>query len=1051
MKSCFGCICLLSLASAAAAASGLVGRWNFDEGAGTVAGDSSGHGRDAEIRGAGWVARGDGFALHVDDGGEHAACDSVPASLFEDGPVSVEAWVKPTVKGHGEAHLIGQGMGSFVLTYYNAELCYWYIGSGGNNLRGKLALHGWNHVVGAYDGESMAMWINGRQVGSKLSKEKGYTAGNGFHMGSSGGSDGPRFEGAMDTVRLYNRSLSAEEVVAHFKDEAEGYGYDPTWFHRLKVTPYYYLDRGEVVVEANYRGLQPLPEGARLEATLASRADPEQILERQVLDALPEGGEAEIRISSRDLVRGDYVIRIALRDGGEVPEEELTFAFPPGEAPLPAPASQVVGPLPAPPRPTPFTVTVDPAGGFTLRIKEADYPFQTRVSWPEGDFNVLGDTGGGEPEWEADVEAVDDSRYMVRARGRHYRIDRRIDVRPTHVYLRDTYTNTTDEDLGLLIHNEMPLAEDQVTSSRLGGFEGRLRASSTGSAEIFSPSVFVTDRNTGIGIVPIDDVFVVQCLLYADNDTPGVGTEQFALAPGDAYTLEWAVYPTGSRDYYDFVNAFRTAEGRIGRVDGGLGFMSYGPMNRRQVPDETFFANRGMKYGIIHCLSRAADDPEVSIEGIEFTDFPREMQLLKAQGAAFRRKHPGRKAMFHVAHSLYMTNDPERYADSKVILADGSHAVWGASEPYVSRKRMEEGWTWWIYYPTPGNSFHDALLRSVDVMMDELNMDGAFMDGFLAGYQGTLTYDGRWDGHSAEIDLQTKTITRKMGSVLLLSQPSMIEFARKIRDKGGVVVANNTMMTRSMANERYIIFDQEVASGPHLHFGPSVTALAQGPFANQKEMYLDMLDKLSWGELFVYYQDRIKLPGPSLAAFQFPMTFEEIRSGLVRGRDRIVTMNSGIYGWPGEVQLHQVHAFDARGVLVRNRFLTTVDAHGVRTRLDFGGNESAVIEPIPVHLEAAGPVNARVTAYDHSSLAVELHGQGEAALQMFVATTYPDKRDGVYTDGGMNPGVVGVGTPYRVTVDGETRVIEERDGLLSIPLALEGAVEVKVERERNAR
>jgi hypothetical protein len=218
MKPLLGCIGILLLAiTASAAPEGLVGEWNFDEGTGTVAGDSSGNGHDAKLHGAGWVAQGEGFALLVDDGGEHAACNNVTAALFEAGPVSIEAWVKPTVKGHGEAHLIGQGMSSFVLTWYNAELCYWYIGSGGNNLRGKLTLHGWNHVVGAYDGANMTMWINGRQVGSKKSKEPGYKPGDAFHIGSSGGSDGPRFEGALDSVRLYNRAVSAEEAVAHFK------------------------------------------------------------------------------------------------------------------------------------------------------------------------------------------------------------------------------------------------------------------------------------------------------------------------------------------------------------------------------------------------------------------------------------------------------------------------------------------------------------------------------------------------------------------------------------------------------------------------------------------------------------------------------------------------------------------------------------------------------------------------------------------------------------------------------------------------------------------
>ena len=105
-----------------------------------------------------------------------------------------------------------------------------------------------------------------------------------------------------------------------------------------------------------------------------------------------------------------------------------------------------------------------------------------------------------------------------------------------------------------------------------------------------------------------------------------------------------------------------------------------------------------------------------------------------------------------------MTNEPERFPDSKVILANGEQAVWGASEPYVSKKAQEAGWTWWIYYPTPGNSFHDAMMKSVDVMMDDLGFDGAFMDGYLAAYISSWTYDTDvcWDGHTAQIDLNTK-------------------------------------------------------------------------------------------------------------------------------------------------------------------------------------------------------------------------------------------------------------------------------------------------------
>ncbi len=42
----------------------LLGDWRFDEGGGDVAGDSSGHGNDGEIRGADWVKGKFGTALH---------------------------------------------------------------------------------------------------------------------------------------------------------------------------------------------------------------------------------------------------------------------------------------------------------------------------------------------------------------------------------------------------------------------------------------------------------------------------------------------------------------------------------------------------------------------------------------------------------------------------------------------------------------------------------------------------------------------------------------------------------------------------------------------------------------------------------------------------------------------------------------------------------------------------------------------------------------------------------------------------------------------------
>jgi len=783
------------------------------------------------------------------------------------------------------------------------------------------------------------------------------------------------------------------------------------------------------VVEADYKGLRPLQGRARLEVTLSDAEKPGIVIRRQVMEPLPQTGLVEMKFSCEGLAAGKYLVRAILSDGsGARPVEEFSFSHPAALPPLPPPADRVAGPLPPVPGPTPFRLVMGKRGGFALRIKEGTYRFDTRISWPNGDFNSLVADGHlrgrAERSWNIRVRSAGEGRHVVDAGGRFYTLHREVKVFPTHVYVKDTYTNKTDADLGLLIYNELRISRDQVAESRIGGFERGGRV--TGA---FNSSIFVDDGNTGIGMLPLDDVYVIQGVLYSEPDRMGMGTEKFALGPGKSYTLEWAVYPTGSGDYYDFINTFRRVEGRIGTIDGALGFFTISPKNRRQIPEKEFVEMRGLKYGLMHNLAGIADDPQLSIQGIEFMDFPQERKLLREQADAIHRKFPNLKVLPHIAHSLYCTNNPERFPDSRVILANGEQAIWGVPYAYISKERQEAGWKFWIFYPTPGNAFHDALIRSVDVLMDDMGMDGGFMDGFFAGYGSRWTYDGRWDGHSAEIDPKTKTIKRKLGSVLLLSQPSLIQFCRKIRDKGGAVVANNTVITRSIANEKYIIHDSESGAGPQLHLAPTVTALAIPTGAKtKKDVYLNMLENLKWGELFIYYGGHFDYDYRPLAAREFPMTFEEIRAGLVKGKERIVTMNSGVYGWPGRRDLHLVYKYDARGAPAQHAFITTVDDSGVRTELNLEKNESAVIEPVPAVLAADAPVNVRVLRYDPTGLHVLLNGRGHAVLHV-TSGAFP----------------VEAGRTYRVAVAGAGRTIAAKDGTLTVALSLDGQVEVLVQ------
>ena len=1019
----------------------LLAKWNCDDGSGAVLSDSSGHGHHGAISGATFVPQGSGFALHLDGRDDYVDCGpggSGGIGIY--GQVTLEAWLKPLLKAHGGSVVMGQDLHTYLLMYYNTEICIWYIGSGANRVDGAQALGEWNHVVAAFDGTSMTVWVNGRQTGTRESLYTELDPTGPFIIGTKAQPSLPRFKGLLDSVRVYDGAMTGEEALAHFRAEAGEHDFDPAWFTDVRVTPYYYLDADEpeVVIEADYLFLQPLDGNGRLTVTLADTDTPGDIILTRLRDPMPSLGTVDVLLPCGGLAAGDYVISVTLEDGhGAFPTESITFSYPPAPSTLPSPAQETVDPLPPPVGPTPFGFTLNNGGGFTLTVNGTDYPFRSRVSWPNGDFNLLNPGApydGGEASWSVSATDLGNNRYEVNAAGAHYTIFREMEVFPTHVYVKDTYTNTTAGDLGLLIYNETPVTPGQVTNSLLSGHERYWRQIQVSYPD-YCPSVFFTDANTGMGIVPVDDVFVVQAVPYVEwEDAAGVGTETFALAAGASHALEWTVYPTGSKGYYDFVNSFRTVEGRTATIAKAAGFITGTPHvpARRIVPTADWIAKRGLDIGIIHGLAESADDPDLHIEGVEFTDFPQEMALLTQQATDIHAQHPELKTVFHIAPSLYCTDNPDRFADSKVIHSGGTQATWGDGSAFGAAKQAA-GWRWWIFYPCPGNSFRTAVLDSVDVMMDAMGFDGGFMDGMFAAYAGLRSYDTglRWDGHSAEINTVNKTITRKFNSVLLISQSAWIEYARKIRDKGGVVVANNSVMTRSIAEEDYILFDNESASGPELHLAPSATALAYNKgFRSEKHIYLDILDKLSWGELFIHYNDGMNLTHISMASKQYPITFREIRSGMVRGPERIVTMNSGVYGWPGESGLHLVHRFDARGAPAQHDFVTTVDA-GVRTFLDFEDDGSAVVVPIPVVLAAGTAVNVRVLQYDGTAVRMLLNGEGSATL---------------YVSDGTFP--VEARKAYDVTVgDVKTTLDAAPDDTLLVPpseLTLSGQVPVTI-------
>ncbi len=1034
----------LSAIPALAAGDGLLAHYTFEEGAGAVLKDHSGNGNDGTIHGAKWVKTDAGTALSFKPG-EYVDVGSKPEFNLP-GDRAITAWVKLAAPGFPDGTtnwVIFDGGDSYPGSGYMLRIdgdatvvSYRHCADGGKLRTATSRRHVENntyyYVVLSRRGNTASLYIDGI-MDVQFDLLDSAPATRPFSISAAAQS----FYGLMDDVALYHRALTTEEVVAAYREGAARHGKDASWIGKIRLTPYCHYDNGTVTVDSDFGGVLPLQAGqkASLELGLPGQAP----AQTESIQKMPDTGRYEFTFPLKDLAAGKYRIAAVVRDaaGRAVNEAAVSIALPYAPAKVPAPSEKSVALLPKPADPVPYRFELGASGGFQIGVAGETYPVESSFSWPKGDFNLLGlaapAAGKCEKDWKVTTRKVDDKTYVVSASGKFYAIERTIRLLPTHVNVQDKVTNNTPEAIGILFKDSIVTEGRGIAAAWLAGAESRNAKS---DAVLQSdPTLFLQKPGLGLGLVALDDVFIVQSKGDFDPARSSLYSTQFALDKGASYTLEWSLYLNSSGDYYDFINQVRNDEGRNGKVAGGMALYHDRFSGRFGVPTREYSDIRKIKYLNCTSMDHPVDDPQVSLEGIEFLKYPKEMARTKDQVAAIHKLCPDLKVMFHVAHSLYSNNKPtETFPDSRVIAADGKQAIYyeGQEGAYFSDERKAQGWRWYALYPTLDNSFGRELMRSVDVMMDELGCNGVFMDGFMTAYGGEYTYD-RWDGHTAEIDPAARTLTRKVGSVLLLSQDALVAFSRKMRDKGGQVVANNSVITRTIGKETYIIHDKELVEGATTHLAPTVVTLSNAyNFTNEKEFYYDTLNKLKWGSLVFYYGDypnsgKDFFTRPPMVSREFPITFQEIHSNCVKGEERIITANPGVYGWAGDSALHCAYRYDAQGWEIPADYLTTVDGNGVRTEVTLADKESAVVAKVPVRLKAAMPVNVVFRQYDAKGVALRLNGKGSVEITA-----------------GSGEFAIAPATVYLVKAGEVAKVASDKKGLLKFTCKLDGPMEVTI-------
>ncbi len=195
---------------------GPVAVYGFDEGTGATALDTSGNGNTGAVNAGTWTKTGKfGGALSF-NGTSSSVTVNDSASLDISVGMTLEAWVNPTALNAQQGMniivklLVGSSSVDYVLlgSAKTTRLPSTAISATLTNLSGSslLPLNTWSHLAATYDGATMRLYVNGVQVASAAQTGPIANSSQPLTIGSN-------WSGLIDEVRIYNRALSAGQIL----------------------------------------------------------------------------------------------------------------------------------------------------------------------------------------------------------------------------------------------------------------------------------------------------------------------------------------------------------------------------------------------------------------------------------------------------------------------------------------------------------------------------------------------------------------------------------------------------------------------------------------------------------------------------------------------------------------------------------------------------------------------------------------------------------------------------------------------------------------------
>jgi len=302
---------------------GLVALYTFEEGPGERVKDWSGQGNDGKITGKVTHVKleGDrGYALQFGEGQSYVNCGNKPSLDLKDA-VTLMLWFRPDTAPEGgtDVGILGKGLSTYALSYVGTG-CWWYIGGGGNGVSGGDDVRptsSWHHIATTFDGKDSKIYVDGELSGARSLVRKIDTGGGAFYLRYPilyGSDKTLPFTCAMDDVRVYNRALSADELLRYYKkDRAWRQGRDAA-SGQMNVTARAYSVPAKLRVEADCAGLQPIPAGAAITVELLDSTGG-KVIDRWQTTQLPASDRLVALFDTSKTPPGNYGVRTTAREG----------------------------------------------------------------------------------------------------------------------------------------------------------------------------------------------------------------------------------------------------------------------------------------------------------------------------------------------------------------------------------------------------------------------------------------------------------------------------------------------------------------------------------------------------------------------------------------------------------------------------------------------------------------------------------------------------------------------------------------------------------------